>query len=50
MNVDVVVKNEYSVDPDKVRSIADKLGLNEKFVELLSRRGVASEEDIKRFL
>lgn len=50
MNVDVVVKNEYSVDPDKVRSIADKLGLNEKFVELLFRRGVASEEDIKRFL
>ncbi|MFR6640511.1 MAG: single-stranded-DNA-specific exonuclease RecJ [Christensenellales bacterium] len=50
MNVDVVVKNEYPVDPDKVRSIADKLGLNEKFVELLFRRGVASEEDIKRFL
>lgn len=50
MNVDVAVKNEYPIDPDKVKETAVKLGLNEKFVELLFRRGVSDEDKIKRFL
>ena len=50
MNVDVAVKNEYPIDFAKVKETAIKLGLNEKFVELLFRRGVSDEDKIKRFL
>lgn len=50
MNVEIAVKNEYSVDIDDVKSLAKTTGLNEKFVELLCRRGVSTEEEINRFL
>ncbi len=50
MNIEIIPKNEYTVDSVKIANIAKSTGLNPKFVEILVARGINSEEAIDKFL
>lgn len=50
MNVRITPKNRNSVDMNNVESIASKLGLNKKFVELMCLRGIDSIDAVNKFL
>ncbi len=50
MNVNLVKRNNLSVDLERVCAVSESMGLNPKFVELLFSRGINDEKDIHSFI